>query len=210
MEHRIHEIRSKDNKDVRIGIIPGHFATNHSHVNYYVDLTSIKTSHVMSQEAAEVLASAYSISDPVDTVICLEGTEVLGAFFAQKLADSGINLRKDISVLTPELNSNNQMIFRDNIQPKVWGKNIVLLMSSVSTGKSINRAVECLRYYSGKLIGISAIFSAINESNGVKINSIFSGEDIPEYRTYLSSECEMCSQGMKVDAVVNSFGYVKL
>ena len=43
METRLQEIRSRGNKNIKIGFIPGHFATNHSHVNYYVDLTSIKT-----------------------------------------------------------------------------------------------------------------------------------------------------------------------
>ena len=111
MENRITEITSKENKAVKIGIIPGHFATNHSHVNYYVDLTGIKTSHAMAIEAASVLAQSYLSGLSVDTIICLEGTEMLGAFFAQKLADAGINSNKDIAVLTPELNSNNQMIF---------------------------------------------------------------------------------------------------
>lgn len=210
MENRITEITSKENKAVKIGIIPGHFATNHSHVNYYVDLTGIKTSHAMAIEAASVLAQSYLSGLSVDTIICLEGTEMLGAFFAQKLADAGINSNKDIAVLTPELNSNNQMIFRDNIQSKVWGKNVVLLISSASTGKTISRSVECLQYYSGKLVGISAIFSAIDDFNGMPVNAIFRSSDLPKYETFLSHECPMCKQGKKIDAVVNSYGYMKL
>ena len=71
------------------------------------------------------------------------------------------------------MNANNQMIFRDNTQKMVWGKSILLLMSSVSTGKTINRSIDCLRYYNGRLAGISALFSAIRESNGLTVNTIF-------------------------------------
>lgn len=209
MEGRAQTIVSYKNKKIKINIIPGHFATNHSHINYYVDLTSVKTSHKMAKEAADELASTYSNID-IDTIICLEGTEMLGAFLAQSLSASGINRDTDISVVTPELNSNNQMIFRDNTQKKIWSKQVLLLISSVSTGKSINRALECLQYYNGNLAAIAAIFSAIGEINDTDIHAIFTRRDIPNYETFLSSECPMCKNSQKVDALVNSFGYSKI
>ncbi len=33
MENRVQSIVSRENKSVTIGVIPGHFATNHSHVS---------------------------------------------------------------------------------------------------------------------------------------------------------------------------------
>ena len=121
MENRIQTITNTRNNRIKIGIIPGHFATNHSHVNYYVDMTSIKTSHKMANEAAKELAGTYT-STHIDTIICLEGTEMLGAFLAESLSEQGINRGADIAVVTPELNMNNQMIFRDNTQKQIWGK----------------------------------------------------------------------------------------
>ena len=50
METRILEIKSKSNSKIKIGVIPGHFATNHSHVNYYIDMTKIKTHHKVAKE----------------------------------------------------------------------------------------------------------------------------------------------------------------
>ena len=194
---------------VSIGIMPGHFATNHSHVNFYVDMTSIKTSCKMAEEAAQELAAAVS-GTYIDTIVCLEGTEILAAFLARYLSQSGINKGSDISLVTPETNSVNQMIFRDNVQKKIWGKKVLVLVSSASTGKSINRAYECMRYYNGQLVGIAAIFSAIDEVNGIKVNAIFTEEDLPHYVNYLPGECPMCANGMKVDALINSFGYSKL
>ncbi|MGN0633637.1 MAG: orotate phosphoribosyltransferase, partial [Oscillospiraceae bacterium] len=168
-----------------------------------------KTSHKMAREAAKELAATYS-STCIDTIICLEGTQMLGAFLAENLAESGINSGSDISVITPEVNSCNQMIFRDNTQKKIWGKQILLLISSASTGKSIQSAIECLQYYNGHLAAIGAIFSAIKQSNGIDVHAIFYDEDLPRYETFGSSQCPMCKAGRKVDAIVNSFGYSKI
>ena len=209
MEERMQTIYAKNNKNIKIGVIPGHYATNHSHVNYYVAMTSIKTSLDMAKETAKELAPKYKATH-IETIICLEGTEILGAFLAEQLADGGINRGMDINVLTPELNAVNQMIFRDNTQKKIWGKQVLLLISSASTGKSINRAIDCLKYYNGNLVGIAAIFSAIKESNGIEVHSVFHADDLPDYQNFPASECPMCKSGQKVDALINSFGYSKI
>lgn len=212
METRMHEISSAHNNDIKISVIPGHFATNHSHVNYYVDLTKIKTNQKAAKEAGRELAEKYNISTSVDTIVCLEGTEILAAFIANALTQhgAGMNTGKEINIITPELNMNNQMIFRDNIQSMVYNKQILLLMSSVSTGKTIRRSVDCLRYYNGKLAGVASIFSAVDEVDGAKITSLFRKEDIPDYETELPSHCQMCAAGRRVEAIINSFGYSKI
>ena len=212
MENRKKIISAKGNKSIQMGIIPGHFATNHSHINYYVDLNSIKTSFRTARETAKKLAEKYT-STQIDTIICLEGTETLGAYLAQELADSNVsavNAGKDINILTPEINTNGQIIFRDDAQGKIWQKQILLLISSASTGWSIERFARCLDYYSGNLIGACALFSAIDEIIGVKVDSIFSPDDIPDYNTYLAADCPMCKAKQKIDALVNAFGYSKL
>ncbi len=213
METRMREIHARKASKVKIGVIPGHFATNHSHVNYYVDMTTVKTSSSTAKEAASLLAQEYMMGTNIDTIVCLEGTEMLGAFLAQALSDPSVpvlNAGHDINVITPELNASNQMIFRDNTQKKIWNKHVLLLMASVSTGKTINRAVECLQYYGGQLVAIAAIFSAATESRGIQINSIFTPGDLPDYQTYLSAECPLCAARKKVDAIVNSYGYSKI
>ena len=209
MEDRMQTIASKKNSHVSIGIIPGHYATNHSHVNYYLDMTSMKTSCRMARDAARDLGAELN-NVYIDTIICLEGTEILGAFLAEYPCTNGINLGKDINVITPELNAVNQMIFRDNTQKKIWGKRVLILVSSASTGVSINRAVDCLQYYSGEMVAIGAIFSAIDEVNGIEVKALFTDMDLPRYDNYPSDECPLCKKGIKVDALINSFGYSKL
>ncbi len=212
MENRKIEVTAKSNKNVKLGLIPGHFATNHSHVNYFVDMTTIKTQYRAARETARELAKAYAHSNQIDAIICLEGTEMIGAFLARDLCEhgSGMNGGRDIAVITPETNMNNQMIFRDNIQKAVYNKEILLLMASVSTGKTINRSIDCLQYYSGNLVGISAIFSAIDTYGDIKVNAAFTSKDLPEYISAAPSACELCKSGKKVDAIVNSFGYSKI
>lgn len=209
MENRLQEISSRRDKHIKIGIIPGHFATNHSHVNHYIDMTKIKTHHTMAKRVADVLAASY-VSTHIETIVCMEGTEMLGAFLAEALSQSGINNGSDINVVTPELNANNQMIFRDNTQPAIWGKQLLLLISSASTGKTINRSMDCIRYYNGNLSGIAAIFSAIDSVDDIEIHSMFHASDLPKYSTFSSSECPMCKNGQKVDALINSYGYSKI
>ena len=209
MEDRVQNISSKKNNRITIGIIPGHYATNHSHVNYYVDMTAIKTSSKIAKAAAAELGHEFS-NTYVDTIICLEGTEILGAFLADALSQGGINLNSDINLITPELNAVNQMIFRDNTQKKIWNKKVLLLISSASTGKSITRAIDCLQYYSGELVAVGAIFSAIDEVQGIEVKSLFTAADLPSYDSYPANECPLCKGGRKVDALINSFGYSKL
>ena len=213
MQERFIKVHAKDNKKVELQIMPGHFATNHSHINYYVDMTRIRYSHKMAKEAARTMAKAYINSTPIDTIICMDGCEVVGGFLAQELTRNGVNaINQDheINVITPEYNVNNQMIFRDNIQPMVWGKNVLLLIASCTTGKTINRSLECIKYYSGNVVGINAIFSAIDEKEGIPISSIFSTRDIPDYKTYAFKDCPLCAEKKKIDAIVNGYGYSKI
>lgn len=205
-------IKADYNDKLQIKVTPGHFATNHSHVNYFIDFTDIKTQYRMAREAGRELAKEYN-SIHVDTIICLEGTEMIGAFLAQDLGHHGMHMNSgnDIAVIVPQTNSNNQMIFWENLQPKIDGKQIILLMSNISTGKTVNRSYECLSYYGGRLAGVAALFSARETYNGIKVVSLFSKDkNFPKYKSMANTDCELCKSGYKVDAIVNSFGYSKI
>lgn len=205
-------IKSENNNKIQIKVTAGHFATNHSHVNYFIDLTDVKTQYRMAREAGRELAKIYTDRNQIDTIICLEGTEMVGSFLAQDLGHHGMHINSglDISVIVPETNSNNQLLFWENLQPKIKNKQILLLMSTVSTGKTISRSVECLNYYGGNLVGVAALFSASKEFDGIEISSLFSTKDCPGYSTVKSTECPLCRAGKKVDAIVNCFGYSKI
>ena len=213
MESRAMKVNSAKNSRISIKIIPGHFAITHSHINFYIDMTDIKYKSKFAKQAAECMAQQYVNSISVDTIVCMDGCEVIGAFLADELSKSGMssmNEGKDINVVSPEYNANGQIIFRDNLQRMIWNENILLLVASATTGKTINRSLECIKYYGGRVIGTSAIFSAIDEMGGVKIDSIFGCGDLPNYCTYSFKDCPMCKGGQKIDAIVNSYGYSKI
>lgn len=212
METATKQISSRLNARIRCKALNGHYATNHSHINYYIDLTEVKVRHKMARQAAIELSRDYQAVQ-VDTIICLEGAEMVGAFMAEELSKESqvaANGGAEIAVLAPELNSNNQMIFRENTQGLVTDRNVLLIVSIASTGKTINRALDCLQYYSAKLAGICALFSAIDEKNGHPIHSVFTLADLPGYQTFMPGECEMCKAKRKIDAIANSYGYSRL
>ncbi len=198
---------------VSIHVTRGHFSTNHSHINYYVDTTTLKASHSDSAAAAKQLAAKYVYNTMVDTIVCIEGTEVIGAFLADELTKQGIrsiNTQRTIYVIPPEYNSSNQLIFRDNIRPMIAGKNVLVLLADVTTGRTSARCVEGVEYYGGIVRGVCALFSAVDQVAGYPVNAVFTTKDLPDYQAYTSAECPFCKGNVKLDALVNSFGYSEL
>ncbi|HHT89230.1 MAG TPA: orotate phosphoribosyltransferase [Clostridiales bacterium] len=213
MEGRSIKIYAPDSKKVSLKVIPGHFATSHSHINLYIDLTSTKSRLSEAMEAAHVLSKQYVNSVVIDTIVCLDNCEVIGGFLAKELTDAGImslNAHKTMYIISPEYNTNGQMIFRDCNQGAIYNKNILLLVASVTTGDTLRRSLECIRYYGGRVNGISAIFSAVEDVENTKVNSIFRKKDLPDYQSYKISECPLCKTGLKLDAIVNGYGYMRL
>ena len=198
---------------VPLRIARGHFATNHSHINYYIDITFQKTRLSEAKDSARDLVAHFINNTPVDTILCLDGTAVLGACVAEELTKTGfrtINQHQTIYVIEPEFNSNSQMFFRDNLQPMLRNKHVLVLMASVTTGYTANRAIEAFGYYGGRVAGVAAIYRAVDEVEGYPVRSVYSVEDIPDYASYDYRECPYCKQGKRLDALVNSFGYSAL
>ena len=87
----------------------------------------------------------------------------------------------------------------------IQGKHVIVLMASVTTGITIRKSMECISYYGGMLVGISAIFSAVDEVEGQPVNAVFHKDDIPDYQSCAMHDCPLCKEGRRIDALVNSF-----
>ncbi|MCR4694142.1 MAG: orotate phosphoribosyltransferase [Pseudobutyrivibrio sp.] len=201
------------NSDVVLRIIPGHFATNHSHITNYMEIGAMKTRAREAHGVASLLAMHYSLSVPVDTIVCADGMEVVGAYLADELTKAGVanyNQHKTIYVTAPELTSTGQHIFRDNMQLAVRDKHVLLLFGSLSTGRTLASLAECVRYYGATIGGACAIFSAVQDVDGIPVISAFRESDIPNYNSYPLHDCPLCKSGVPIDAIVNSFGYSQL
>ncbi len=207
------KIFSKKYPDVTLKVIPGHFVTPNSHINYYIDMTTMKTRQSEAKEVAKALGHEYAATTIVDTIVCMDGTEVIGAYLADELTGAGIvsmNSHKTIYVVTPEYDKSGQMIFRDNMQMMIKDKHVLLLLASTTTGKTISRAIEGLKYYGANISGVSAIFSAAASVAGCTIHSLFTKADLPDYASYPPENCKMCKAGLKIDAICNGFGYSEI
>ena len=207
------KIYSKAHPNIQLKAIPGHFVTPNSHVNYSLDMTTLKARLSEASMVARELGRQVMISTVVDTIVCIDGCEIIGAFLAEELTRAGIysrNAHKTIYIITPEYSTSGQMMFRDNYLPMVKDKNVLLLLASATTGKTVSKAIQTLTYYGASISGISAVFSAANSIVGIPVNSLFTTADIPDYTTYSSEKCTMCKEKKPIDAFANAFGYSKI
>ena len=176
-------------------------------------MTFLKSRQNEAANAAKILARNYSNTTYIDTIICMDGCEIIGAYLADELTQNGImsiNSHNSLYVVSPEEHTGGQLIFRDNMQCMVQDKHVLLVLATASTGITVKRAVECIRYYGGIIEGAAALFSATDEIDGIKISSLFTSDDIPEYQSFHATECPMCKAKSKLDAIVNSYGYSKV
>ena len=200
-------------QDLVLRVAKGHFATSHSHINYYIDVTMQKTRLSEARAVALELVSSYTHTTIVDTILCLDGTEVIGACMASELTRDGyvnMNAHQTIYVITPEYTTGSQIILRDNLTPMVKGKHVLILAASITTGYTVQAAIEAINYYGGTVAGLSAIFATATECLGIPVTSIFDPSNLPDYASFDSRECPMCKAGQHIDALVNSFGYSAL
>ena len=213
MDERLVDLRSSKNREARIKVMQGHFATQNSHINTYIDMSTVKCRQNNAYVSAKALAEEYMLTSSYDTIVCLDETEVIGAFLADELSHSyksGLSYGNNISVITPEVNSMGQMIFRANKIRMVEGMRVLILTDSITSGKTILQAIDSVIYYGGQVCGIAAIFSAVSKCAGIEVKSIFSVSDVPNYGYYSRDNCPMCAAGQRIEALVNGFGYSKL
>lgn len=213
MEQKMYKVSAKSDPKIQLKVYPGHFITPQSHITHYLDLTTMISRSSEARRVAESLASYYEITTTVDTIVCMDGMEVVGAYLAEELTKVGIfsmNSHQTIYITSPEYDQAGQMIFRDNTQLMIKNKNVLILNGSITTGKTLNRAIESILYYGGRIPGVAAIFSAVDSIAGLEIRSIYHQRDIPDYGTYQVGKCPLCQQQQKIDALVNGFGYSKI
>ncbi|MBR6257965.1 MAG: orotate phosphoribosyltransferase [Lachnospiraceae bacterium] len=201
------------NKDVVLRYVPGHFITPNSHVNYYMDLSDMKARQREARATGEELAELYLASDIIDTILCLNGMEVVGSYLANKLTKAGIisaNSHKTMYITSPEYNTSGQMMFRENIVHMVKGKKVLVLIDAATTGGTLKSALGTLKFYGGSVVGIAAIYSVAKAIDGIEIRSLYSLRDLPDYASFTAEDCPLCKAGTPVDAICNGFGYSTL
>ena len=213
-EDRMVKYYSSEDSNVTINAVQGHFATSHSHINYYVDVTRMKIRVKEAEEAASVLRSKllHRVT-VVDTIVCLDGTEMIGGFLARELERGGFEMTNEHEttyIIRPEENSVHQYMFRQNNRKAIEGKNVVILAATLTTGETVRRIMECVKYYGGTVTGIVCIFSTLSNANGERVYSLFDARDLPGYTAFSQQNCPYCARKMPIEAMVNGYGYSSL
>ena len=199
--------------DVTLRVAKGHFATRNSHINYFIDVTRQQSCLQEADAVAQQLAQRLVSSTMVDTILCMDGTRVIGTCLARRLTEESylsVNSGKEIYILRENLSSDGKLIFRDNARFMLEGKNVLLLLASITTGSTVEKGIRCIQYYGGNAAGAASIYSHVKEVGGVPVVSLFDTQDIPDYASYTSQECPLCKQGLELDAVVDKYGFSTL
>ena len=204
-----YKIRTKG-KNLFLRVTKGHFMKTNGHMNYYIDVMMQKSRLSEARAVAEELVSYYSGSTVIDTVLCLDEMQVVATCMAERLTDAGfmnLNAHQTIYILTPEKVSAGRFIFREGSATMIAGKNVLILTSSVATGRTTGVAMEAVKYYGGTVAGLASIYSAVDECGGIPVHSVFDTKDLDGYYCVPAHECPLCKEGQMVDGVVTSYGF---
>ncbi|MEG0711790.1 MAG: phosphoribosyltransferase, partial [Niameybacter sp.] len=222
------KIPSKNNAELVLKATPGHFSSDRFHVNYYIDMTSLKMRQRESKLVAEVMAEQYvkkvkldkdimgmhsswqsmveigATRTPIDTIICMDGCEVIGAYLAEELSLGGFpsnNKHHSFYVITPEFDKSGQMVVNSNIKPMIYGKNVLIVLATAMSGRTISKAIRTILAYGGKVTGLSVIFANVEEVDGYPVHSVFTRDDLPNFKLSDPDTCEDCKANKSLDAV---------
>lgn len=204
-----YKIRTKG-KNLFLRVTKGHFMKTNGHMNYYIDVTMQKSRLSEARAVAEELVSYYNSNTVIDTILCLDEMQVIATCMAEQLTAAGymnLNAHQTIYILTPEKVSEGRFIFREGSASMINGKNVLILTSSVATGRTTSVAMDAIKYYGGTVAGLASIYSAVDECGGIPVRSVFDANDLDGYYCVPAHECPLCREGQMVDGVVNSYGF---
>ena len=213
MERKAFSISLEKNPSISMKVIPGHFTTSSAHLTHYFDVSALKSNAMVARDVAQEFAIPYLSSTLVETIVCMERTEVIGAFLAQELLQGGVSAVQgsgEINVVSPISNSLGNLSFQSSTLKLITNRHVILLVASISSGRTLDGALDCMAYYGAKIAGISALFMAGYDAQEQQINALFTSADIPDYRLFSARKCELCQAGQKLDALISSEGYTKI
>lgn len=227
-------------KNLFLKVIPGHFSSDRFHINYYIDMTSLKMHQSEAMAVAKAMVKKYSSrvetgqdikvpnmdcqmfeslsrmsanTAPIDTIICMDGCEVIGAYVAEELSKLGVattTYHKSAYIISPEFDKSGQMVVRDNIRHMIKDRHVLVVLASAMSGRTIQKSLRCIKQYGGIVEGISVVFGMVDEIDGYAVNSVFKADQLDQFKLEEADKCTMCAENVPLDAIVNSYGYSEL
>jgi len=213
MENKAFNVKLQKNPLISIRVIPGHFTASSTHTSHYLDLSVMKSNATIARDVAKELARPYLTSTPVETIVCMGRTEVIGAFLAQELMQSGLNVvnqNTDVYVMTPLVNDVGTLSFTSSMLQHIVNRQVLLLTTWALSGSTLDRVFNTMSFYGAKIAGISSLFVVNPESMEQNINTLFTSNDIEGFKLYSPRNCELCKAGIRLDALISSEGYTRV
>lgn len=142
-----------------------------------LDMSSLKTQVDIAKRAGKILAG-YFLKTPIDSIIALGGTQIVAAFMAECLMQSGENSKQDIAIVTPDI-VDGKMFFDGKSLPYVMSNHVLILKDKVLL-KEISIDIESVKYYGGHLVGVAGIYGC-EEELPTPYEKIFTQNDIQKH-----------------------------
>ena len=189
-------------------VAKGHFATSHSHINYYIDVTTQKAR--LSEAKLSPRSWWLPISTAPSWTPCSVWTHAGHRHLSGQRADqrrfANMNAHQTIYVITPSTPAAARSSSA-TISPR-WSR----ASTSSSCRPPSPPATPCRRP-SRRSTTTAAPWRACRPSSPLPTSVWASGHlhlrpsSLPDYASFDSRDCPMCKAGQHIDALVNSFGY---
>ena len=66
------KIQSSQYPEINLCVVRGHFVTPHSHINYYIDMTAMRSKQNVAAKVANAIAEQYVTTTCIDTILCMD------------------------------------------------------------------------------------------------------------------------------------------
>ena len=104
IKNKIVKYYARKDSNIALKVIPGHFVTNHSHLNYYLDMTTMKTRQNEAERIAIAMKDYYNVMDkPIDTIVFQTVAKLSVLFLQVSLADQEFYQLMHIRLFTSSL-----------------------------------------------------------------------------------------------------------
>lgn len=182
-------------------VLPGHFKAGQAHVNAYLDMTDLKTGESETRALGTWLAKQYTPSTLIDTIVCLEDTDRVGACLTEALIKAGfqsMDLHKTIYTAHPQRDEKGELTIPKDQQHMIMDKHVLVLFSVIASGQAAEQDLECLRRDGAQISAIASLFSELSSLEGISVTTAFDAADLPFYSVYAQEDCPYCQTGVKL------------
>ena len=178
-----------------------HFVgTSGRHMSVYITKDKLLPHTSETFRVTYLLAENYKDLD-VDVVAApVIGGVILGNLVAYHLSNLQ---KKEILSVYAEKTLEGQMVFKRGYDALVKGKKVLIIDDTVATGFSVNKMIDVVRQFGGKVVGMGVLINRVSkeinsETMGMPFSSLC---EIPA-ETFDEKNCPLCKAGVLINTTL--------